>query len=116
MGGRRRGSDPRRHPGQAVAAPRPRVGGGLKPPPTEALPPYLPLAAARNWASPGLTAGRGLKQSEPGEDTQYGLTVYEMGKDGWNGSTMMMVTPDGSQEARQKYIAQQRDGFLLYKK
>lgn len=51
-----------------------------------------------------------------GTDTQYGLAVFEIGKDGWTGSTAMIAKPDRSPAARARYIAQQRDGFLRYRK
>ncbi|MCM8596464.1 PBECR2 nuclease fold domain-containing protein [Accumulibacter sp.] len=47
---------------------------------------------------------------------RYAVSVFEHGKDGWRGSTAMVAQPARSPEARQRYIEQQRDGFLLYQK
>ncbi|MFA9949157.1 PBECR2 nuclease fold domain-containing protein [Dentiradicibacter hellwigii] len=51
-----------------------------------------------------------------GDDTQYGLSVFEAGKGEWSGSTVMAVKPNRLHEQRRKYIEDQREGFLLYRR
>lgn len=81
---------------------------------------WLRWEASRDKPGHWLLKRRYLKSFEvddgTGVDRQYGLSVFESGEDGWTGSTAMMAKPDRSDAARRRYIEQQRDGFLLYRK
>lgn len=57
-----------------------------------------------------------LEGAEPGESPQHGLSVFEFGRDGWSGSSAMVANPARSALTRHRYIAKQRDGFLVYRR
>lgn len=81
---------------------------------------WLRWEASRDQPGKWLLKRRYIKTWEiigEGEaESQHGLSVFEWGKDGWSGSTAMMAKPDRTESARRRYIEQQRDGFLLYRK
>lgn len=79
---------------------------------------WLRWEEARDEQGKWLLKRRYIKSIEINAEsgTQYGLSVFECGKDGWTGSTSMMAKPNRTEDARQRYIEQQRDGFLLYRK
>lgn len=79
---------------------------------------WLRWEESRNDPGKWLLKRRYIKswEVEGQNGAQYGLSVFEHGHDGWTGSTAMMANPDRGAEARRRYIEQQRDGFLLYKK
>lgn len=79
---------------------------------------WLRWEESRNNPGQWLLKRRYIKswEIEGQNGAQYGLSVFEHGQDGWSGSTAMMANPERGTEARRRYIEQQRDGFLLYKK